>query len=85
MVSTLNHPGKQTVPDRPISELLKDDTAIQTALDRGYYRAVLRHRAGNVPMISMRDGEIVEVGANDIAIPPEILAQIQVELESLFP
>jgi len=77
VASTLNHPGQRIEPNRPISEILKDDVAIQAALDRGYYRAVLRHRAGNVPMINMRDGKIVEIDANDIVIPPDILAQIQ--------
>jgi hypothetical protein len=49
---------------------------VQAALDRGFYRAVLKHRAGNVPMVFMRDGKIVDVDANEIPIPDDILAEI---------
>ena len=61
---------------KSIVEIVEEHTQVQAALDRGFYRAVLRHRAGNVPMVFMREGKIVEVDANDIPIPDDILAEI---------
>ncbi len=61
---------------KTIVEIVEEHTQVQTALDRGFYRAVLKHRAGNVPMVFMRDGKIVEVDANDIPIPDDVLAEI---------
>jgi hypothetical protein len=55
---------------------MEEHTQVQAALDRGFYRAVLKHRAGNVPMVFMRDGKIVDVDANEIPIPEDILAEI---------
>ena len=62
--------------ERSIHEILQDDRTIEAALDRGFYRAVLRHRAGNVPMVMMRDGKMIDVDAHDIPIPGDILAAI---------
>ncbi len=59
-----------------INEIIREHTQVPAALPRGFYRAGLRHRAGNVPMVFMRDGKIVEVDANEIPIPEEILAEI---------
>ena len=59
-----------------INEIIREHTQVQAALTRGFYRAVLKHRAGNVPMVFMRDGKIVDVDANDIPIPDDILAEI---------
>jgi hypothetical protein len=66
----------QNVPAKSISEIIREHTQVQAALDRGFYRAVLRHRAGNVPMVFMRDGKMVDVDAHDIPIPEDILAVI---------
>jgi hypothetical protein len=57
-----------------INEIIREHTKVQAALTRGFYRAVLKHRAGNVPMVFMRDDKIVD--ANDIPIPDDILAEI---------
>ncbi|HSR09072.1 MAG TPA: hypothetical protein VLM42_18150 [Bryobacteraceae bacterium] len=59
-----------------INEIIREHTQVQAALTRGFYRAVLKHRAGNVPMVFMREGKIVEVDANDIPIPDDIIAEI---------
>jgi hypothetical protein len=59
-----------------INEIIREHTQVQAALTRGFYRAVLKHRAGNVPMVFMRDGKIVDVDANEIPIPDDILAEI---------
>jgi len=61
---------------KSIHEILREHTQVQAALTRGFYRAVLAHRAGNVPMVFMRDGKIVDVDAHEIPIPEEILAEI---------
>ena len=37
---------------------------------------MLKHRAGNVPMVFMREGKIVKVDAHEIPIPDDILAEI---------
>jgi hypothetical protein len=59
-----------------INEIIREHTQVQAALTRGFYRAILKHRAGNVPMVFMRDGKIVDVDANEIPIPDDILAEI---------
>jgi hypothetical protein len=59
-----------------VSKSIRDHTTIQAALDRGFYRAVLRHRAGNVPMVMMQDGKMIDVDAHDIPIPDDISAAI---------
>jgi hypothetical protein len=61
---------------KSILQIVEEHTLVQAALDRGFYRAVLKHRAGNVPMVFMRDGKIVDVDAHDIPIPDDILAEI---------
>lgn len=66
----------QNLPTKSITEILREHTQVQAALDRGFYRAVLAHRAGNVPMVFMRDGKIVDVDAHEIPIPEDILAAI---------
>ena len=67
----------QHPPVKSITDIIREGTEVEAALDRGFYRAVLRHRAGNVPMVFWRDGKIVEVDANEIEIPEEILTQIR--------
>jgi hypothetical protein len=71
-VETASTNGSQ----KSIVEIVEEHTQVQAALDRGFYRAVLKHRAGNVPMVFMRAGKIVDVDANDIPIPDDILAEI---------
>ena len=59
-----------------ITDIIRDRTAIDEALRIAYFRAVLRHRQAGVPLVLMRDGQIAEVDAATIEIPPEILAKI---------
>ena len=61
---------------KSVVQIVEEHTQVQAALDRGFYRAVLKHRAGNVPMVFMREGKIVDVDANEIPIPDDILAEI---------
>ncbi len=74
----------QNVPAKSISEIIREHTQIQVALTRGFYRAVLRHRAGNVPMVMMRDGKMVDVDAHDIPIPDDIFTYITTTPEPQF-
>lgn len=69
-------PASANGSQKSIVQIVEEHTQVQAALDRGFYRAVLKHRAGNVPMVFMRDGKIVEVDANEIPIPDGILAEI---------
>jgi hypothetical protein len=79
--SELVHPNG---PAKSISEIIREHTQIQVALTRGFYRAVLRHRAGNVPMVMMRDGKMIDVDAHDIPIPDDILTYITTTPEPQF-
>lgn len=54
---------------RSITEIIRDGTSVNEALDKAYYRAVLLHRQASVPMTFYRDGKIVSVDAKDIPIP----------------
>ena len=59
-----------------ITDIIRDRTAIDEAMDLAYYSAVLKHRQAGVPLVLMRDGQITEVDAATIEIPPPILAKI---------
>jgi hypothetical protein len=74
----------QHPPPKSITEIVREHTQVQVALTRGFYRAVLRHRAANVPMVVMRDGKMVHVDAHDIPIPDDILAYISTTPEPQF-
>ena len=52
-------------------ELAAEHARYDRAHARGFYRAVLLHRAFAVPMVFAKDGKVVEVSAEEIAIPPE--------------
>ena len=54
-----------------IAEKMKDDAAIEAALKRAFYKAVLRHRQGGVPMSFWENGKVVEVSAFDVPIPSD--------------
>ncbi len=84
MATAADKSAQPSTAKRPIREILKDDGAIQAALTRGFYRAVLRHRAGNVPMVMMRDGKMIDVDAHDIPIPDGILTYITTTPEPQF-
>ena len=84
MAAVAEKSGRPATAERSIREILQDHDAIQAAPDRGFYRAVLRHRAGNVPMVMMRDGKMVDVDAHDISIPEDILAYLTTTPEPQF-
>jgi hypothetical protein len=53
-----------------ISDIIREGTAVEEALDKAFYRAVLLHREANVPMsFCHRDGTPYEQDAKDIPIP----------------
>jgi hypothetical protein len=57
--------------DEVLAEKLRDTRAIEAAVKRGFYKAVLKHRQANVPMIFVEDGKIVEVSPFDVPIPSD--------------
>jgi hypothetical protein len=57
--------------DEILAEKLRDTPAIEAAVRRGFYKAVIKHRQANVPMIFVRDGKIVEVSPFDVPIPSD--------------
>ena len=48
---------------KTISEIIDDRVAIDEALDKAFYRAVLLHRQANVPMTFSENGKMVVVDA----------------------
>ncbi|MBX9602689.1 MAG: hypothetical protein K2X35_16915 [Bryobacteraceae bacterium] len=60
-----------------IDEMFRDGKAILAAMELAYYSAVLKHRAAGVPMVFGKNGKVIHVDANEIEIPPEILARLR--------
>ena len=58
-------------------QLSPEDAGIDRAHAKGFYRAVLLHRAFAVPMVFAKDGKVVEMSADDIPIPPEYDLRLQ--------
>jgi len=56
---------------KTITEIIREGTEIEKALDKAFYRAVLLHREANVPMSFSKNGKPYEVDAHDIPIPDE--------------
>jgi hypothetical protein len=55
---------------KSISEIIRDRTAIDEALDKAFYRAVKLHREANVPMsFTDENHKPYEMDAKDIEIP----------------
>jgi predicted DNA-binding protein len=55
---------------KTISEIIRDGTAIDEALDKAFYRAVKLHREANVPMsFTDENHKPYEMDAKDIEIP----------------
>lgn len=63
--STSNGNGQKS-----ISEIIRDRTAIDEALDKAFYRAVKLHREANVPMsFTDENHKPYKMDAQDIEIP----------------
>lgn len=57
---------------RSITEIIDDGTAVEEALNKAFYRAVLLHRQANVPMTFCdKDGKPYKQDAKEIPIPDE--------------
>jgi hypothetical protein len=55
---------------KSITEIIRDRTAIDEALDKAFYRAVKLHREANVPMsFCDKNGNPYSKDAKDIEIP----------------
>jgi hypothetical protein len=48
---------------------MRDDKAVNQAFVAAYRRTVLRHRHLGLPLIVWKDGQVVEVSANDVELP----------------
>ena len=55
-----------------IARMARDGDAIDRALAAAYRRTVLRHRRLGAPLVVWRDGQVVEVSAEDVALPDEV-------------
>ena len=64
---TLNKSADEVLKDK-----LQDSRAIEAAVQRGFYKAVIKHRQANVPMVFCDDnGRIYEVSPFDVPIPSD--------------
>lgn len=57
--------------ERSLAEKLRDSQLVLTAIRRGRMEAMKRHIAGGVPMVAMRDGEIVFLQPEELKIQLE--------------
>ncbi|MGL4593292.1 MAG: hypothetical protein ACRCUY_01030 [Thermoguttaceae bacterium] len=57
--------------ERSIDEKVQDSKLVLSAIRRGGIEAMKRHIAGSVPMVSMKDGEIVYVQPEELKIQLE--------------
>ena len=69
MAETTTTPAGEA-PDDP-EDLFDDDVRIDEALRRGVRDALLRHKQAGVPIVIRRDGQLVEVPADQIEVGPE--------------
>jgi len=53
-----------------IARMARDGDAIDRALAAAYRRTVLRHRRLGAPLVVWRDGQVVEVSADTVELPP---------------
>lgn len=51
--------------------ILRDGTAIDTAIEMAGYDVVRRHRRLGVPLVLWRDGRVVEVPPESVPIPDD--------------
>ena len=53
--------------ERSIAERFADDDLIQAAMTAAYHAAIRDHLRTGVPMVVCRDGEVIEVPAEELA------------------
>jgi hypothetical protein len=49
-----------------ILALIEQETPITEAIRQGTFEAMKRHIAGNVPMVSFRDGQIIHISPEEL-------------------
>lgn len=54
-----------------IGAIVRDGTAIDRAFETAGYRVVRRHRQLGLPLVLWRNGRVVEVPADSVAIPDD--------------
>lgn len=52
-----------------IARIARDGEAIDRAFVAAYRRTVLRHRSQGAPLVVWRDGQVVEVPADEVELP----------------
>lgn len=52
-----------------IAGILRDGDAIDRAFASAYRETVLRHRLHGVPLVVWKDGQVVEVSADEVDLP----------------
>lgn len=56
-------------PDHDIDALVDDDALFDRAVARAHADVVRRHRLFGLPLVIWRDGQVVEVSAEEVPIP----------------
>ena len=56
-----------------IEAIMRDDKAVNQAFVAAYRRTVLRHRHLGLPLIVWKDGRVLEVSAEDVELPAELV------------
>ena len=54
-----------------IEAVMRDDKAVNQAFVAAYRRTVLRHRRLGLPLVVWKDGQVIEVSADSVELPPE--------------
>ncbi len=54
---------------REIEAVMRDDKAVNQAFVAAYRRTVLRHRRLGLPLVVWKDGQVIEVSADDVELP----------------
>jgi len=52
-----------------IEAVMRDDKAVSQAFVASYRRTVLRHRHLGLPLVVWKDGQVVEVSADEVDLP----------------
>lgn len=52
-----------------IARILRDGAAIDRAFVASYRRTVLRHRHLRAPLVVWKDGQVLEVSADEVELP----------------
>jgi len=60
---------------KEIADRIRDGDAIDRAIIATHRRVILRHRQLRMPLVIWRDGKVVEVSPDSIALPGDVAIQ----------